>query len=252
MRLAGKAAIVTGASTGQGLAVAEAFAREGAGVLLVDLNQQAGEDAAEVIRHQGGSAMFVRADVSREEDWVEAVRAAREKFDRLDVLYNNAALFSDSDGPVTDLPADIWDRVLAVNARGVFLGCKHSVPLIAESGGGSIINIASIRAWLGTSRAQDAYAASKGAVVALTRSMAVHLAVQQIRVNTICPGTILTDMAPLPDASAVAQRLARYPLGRLGTTDDVTGAAVFLASDESRWITGVELPIDGGTSAFYV
>jgi cyclopentanol dehydrogenase len=151
-----------------------------------------------------------------------------------------------------DLSVDTWDRVFAVNARGVFLGCKHAVPLMHDSDGGSIINIASIRAWLGTSRAQDAYAATKGAVVALTRSLAVHLAPRQIRANTISPGTVLTAMAPLPDEAAVAQRLARYPLGRFGETPDVVGAAVFLASDESRWVTGADLRVDGGTSVFYV
>jgi NAD(P)-dependent dehydrogenase (short-subunit alcohol dehydrogenase family) len=151
-----------------------------------------------------------------------------------------------------DIDVDVWDRVFAVNARGVFLGCKHAAPLMAAGTGGSIVNIASIRAWLGTSVAQDAYAATKGAVIALTRSLSTHLAPRQIRANTICPGTILTAMAPLLDEQAVAQRLARYPLGRFGTTTDVVGAAVFLASDESRWITGVELPVDGGTSVFYV
>jgi NAD(P)-dependent dehydrogenase (short-subunit alcohol dehydrogenase family) len=252
VRLRGKAAIVTGAAAGQGQAVAGAFAAEGAEVLLLDVDEDAGEAAAEMIRKDGGTALFRRVDVSSEDDWVGALGVARDRFGRLDVLYNNAALFAGADGPVTELGIEIWDRVFAVNARGVFLGCKHSVPLMADMGGGSIINIASIRAWLGTSRAQDAYAASKGAVVALTRSLAVHLASRQIRANTICPGTILTSMAPLPDEAAVAQRLARYPLGRFGTTDDVIGAAVFLASDEAQWITGTDLVIDGGTSVYYV
>jgi len=252
MRLASKVAVITGAAAGQGRAVAETFAAEGASVIMLDTDETTGESAAASIRDSGGDATFRRVDVSNEADWIETIEAVRSSFDRLDILYNNAALFSPADGPVTEIDIDVWDRVFAVNVRGVFLGCKHAVPLMERGDGGSIVNIASIRAWLGTSTAQDAYAATKGAVVALTRSLAVHLAPRQIRANTICPGTILTAMAPLPDAEAVAQRLARYPLGRFGTTTDVIGAAVFLASDESRWITGIELPVDGGTSVFYV
>ena len=252
MRLTSKVALITGAAAGQGRAIAEAFAAEGASVIMLDLDETTGEEAAASIRDSGRNATFRRIDVSNEADWVETIEAVRSSFGRLDILYNNAALFSAADGPVMEIGVDVWDLVFAVNARGVFLGCKHAVPLMDSGGGGSIINIASIRAWLGTSTAQDAYAATKGAVVALTRSLAVHLAPRQIRANTICPGTILTAMAPLADGEAVAQRLARYPLGRFGTTNDVVGAAVFLASDESRWITGVELPVDGGTSAFYV
>jgi len=252
MRLASKVAVITGAAAGQGRAVAETFAAEGASVIMLDLDEATGESAAASIRDSGQDATFRRVDVSNEADWIETIEAVRSSFGRLDILYNNAALFSSADGSVMEIDVDVWDRVFAVNARGVFLGCKHAVPLMESGDGGSIINIASIRAWLGTSSAQDAYAATKGAVVALTRSLSVHLAPRQIRANTISPGTILTAMAPLPDDEAVAQRLARYPLGRFGTTNDVVGAAVFLASDESRWITGIELPVDGGTSVFYV
>jgi NAD(P)-dependent dehydrogenase (short-subunit alcohol dehydrogenase family) len=252
MRLQGKAAIVTGAAAGQGKRVAAAYAAEGARVFLVDLDALQVAAAAEELRSLGGDTVSFAGDVAFEEPWVDLMTLVDESCGQLDVLYNNAALFSPSDGPVSQLDASIWDRVMAVNARGVFLGCKHGAPLMERSGGGSIINIASIRATLGSSKAHDAYAASKGAVVALTMSMAVHLAPAQIRVNAISPGTILTAMAPLPDEAAIAQRLARYPLGRFGTTDDIVGAAVLLASDESSWITGVNLAIDGGTSAYYV
>lgn len=251
MRLEGKVAIVTGAAAGQGRDVAKAFAGEGASIILLDMDEEHGAETAEMIRSDGGVARFFSIDVSSEQDWIRVAASATAEFRRADVLYNNAALFSPDDGPVTEIDVETWDRVFAVNVRGVFLGCKHIVPLMKPDGG-SIVNVASIRAWLGTSKAQDAYAATKGAVVALSHSLAVHLAPSQIRVNTLCPGTILTDMAPLPDDAAVAERLARYPVGRFGLTSDVVGAATFLASDESLWVTGTELIVDGGTSALYV
>lgn len=244
--------IVTGAAAGQGRHVAARFAREGAGVILVDLDEQEGMAASEAIIAAGGSARFVRADVSSPPDWEGIVAAATDAFGGVDVLYNNAALFSPDDGGVRDLTVDTWDRVMAVNVRSVFLGAKHVVDSMRDRGGGSIINIASIRAWYGTSAPQDAYAASKGAVVGLTKSLAVELAPERIRVNAICPGTIDTAMAPLPDDVARQERIARYPLGRFGSVDDVAGGAVHLACNESAWTTGVILPIDGGASVYYV
>lgn len=251
-RLANKVALVTGGAAGQGCRVAHAFAEAGARVFIIDIDDERGEQTADDLRSAGADAIYQHADISSESDWVSVADVVSTRFGRVDVLYNNAALFTERDGPVTELDVETWDRVFAVNVRGIYLGCKHTVPLMAEAAGGSIINVSSIRAWLGTSIAQDAYAATKGAVLALSRSMAVHLAPQQIRVNSICPGTIQTEMAPIADPAAATERLARYPLGRFGTTEDVVGAAVFLASDESAWITGTELPVDGGTSAFYV
>ena len=251
-RLAGAIAIVTGAGSGQGRAVAEAYAAQGAKVMVVDIDVESAEQTAKTIQGAGGTASFHRSDVSIESDWASTLGVTRQTFGGVDVLYNNAALFSPDDGPVTELSVEVWDRVQAVNVRSVFLGCKHAVPMMRERGGGSIINVASIRAHLGTLRAQDAYAASKGAVVALTRSLAIHLAVDRIRVNAISPGTILTPMAPLADEVVAAQRLARYPLGRFGETADITGAALYFASSDSLWTTGTELLVDGGTSAFYV
>lgn len=248
-RLSGKVAIVSGAAAGQGLAVSEAFAREGAAVVMTDLDGEVLRAAADRVKEKGGKVLALEADVAEEASWQQVVRAATAEFGPLHVLYNNAAIFHADDGAVTDIDVELWDRVMAVNVRSVYLAAKHAVPQMAD--GGSIINIASIRAWLGTRGAKDAYAASKGAVVALSRALAVHLAPRDIRVNTICPGTILTAMAPIPDEKAARERLARYPMGRFGTTDDVAGAACFLASDESTWITGTDVVIDGGTSAFY-
>ena len=252
MRLQEKTAVITGAAAGQGRHIGAVFAREGARVMLIDVDEAGGESAAAAIREEGGEALFRRCDVASEQDWEAAATATLDHFGGIDILYNNAALFHPEDGSVLDLDTATWDRVMAVNVRGVFLGCKHMAPPMVAAGAGSIINVASIRAYLGTSVPQDAYAASKGAVVAMTKSMAVHLAPQGVRVNVICPGTILTDMAPVKDEAAARRRIARYPLGRFGLSEDVAGAAVYLASEEASWTTGVSLAIDGGTSPFYV
>ena len=251
-RLDGKVAVVTGGGAGQGAAVAGAFAAEGAAVAIVDIDVGAGESTAQLIRDGGGVARFIEGDVSEEKSWTRIAGEVEAELGDIAVAYHNAALFSPDDGSVVDLAPDVWDRVMAVNARSVYLGCRAVVPSMIRRGGGSIIAVASIRAHLGTSAPQDAYAASKGAVVALIRSLAVHLAPHSIRANVISPGTILTAMAPVADEAAAAIRRARYPMGRFGTVDDVTGAAVHLASDESSWTTGVEITIDGGTSSFYV
>lgn len=251
-RLDGKVAVVTGAGAGQGAAVARAFASEGASVAVLDVDRVGGTQTVAAILGDGGAASLLCADVSEPGTWSDAVQLATSEFGGIDVVYHNAALLSPDDGSVVDVEPDTWDRVMAVNVGSVYLGCRAVVPAMIARGGGSIIAVASIRAHLGTSIPQDAYAASKGAVVALTRSMAVHLAPHGIRANVISPGTIVTGMAPIADERVAAERLARYPLGRFGSVADVTGAAVHLASDESAWTTGVELTIDGGTSSMYV
>lgn len=251
-RLAGKTCVVTGGSAGQGRGVAERFAAEGARVVVLDVDDAGGHAAVAAAHAVGADARFIHTDVSSADDWKAAVDETVAAFGGIDVLYNNAAVFLPGDRSILETSASTWDRVMAVNVRGVFLGCKFCAPSMIDRGGGSIINVASIRAWYGTSSPQDAYAASKGAVVALTKSLAIELAAHAIRVNVICPGTIDTAMAPLQDPTVRAHRLARYPLGRFGTVDDVTGAAVYFASEDSAWTTGTVLPIDGGTSVFYV
>lgn len=252
MRLSGKVAIVTGAAAGQGKAVAARFAREGASVMLLDVDEQRGAAAASEIEGSGNVAHFHRCDVSDPADWVDVLQYTEANLGTADILYNNAAIFSPNDGSVLDIEVSDWDAIMAVNVRGIYLACKYFVPGMIEGGGGSIINVASIRASFGTRVPQDAYAASKGAVVALTKSMAIEFAEHQVRANVISPGTILTEMAPVQDPAVAAERLKRYPLGRFGSTGDVESAAVYLASEESGWTTGVELLVDGGTSVLYV
>ncbi len=252
MRLRGVVCVVTGAAAGQGRSVAIRFAHEGASVLLLDIDNTGGEETAVKLRSEGHSALFLRCDVADENDWLKARALVESEFGSATVLYNNAAVFLPNDGSVLDMDVETWDRVMAVNVRSIFLGCKHFVPGMIRQGGGSVINVGSIRASLGTLVPQDAYAASKGAVLALTKSLAVEFAPQQVRVNVISPGTIVTEMAPVQDPEVAAERLKRYPLGRFGTTGDVASAATYLASSESAWTTGVDLVIDGGTSALYV
>lgn len=252
MRLSGAVCVVTGAASGQGRTVASRFAQEGASVLLLDVDEFRGEQAANELLRSGHPASFLRCDVSEESDWIKARSHIESQFGPATVLYNNAAVALPDDGSVLDMDVRTWDRVMAVNVRSIFLGCKHFVPGMIEQGGGSVINIASIVASLGTLTPRDAYGASKGAVVGLSKSLAVEFAPKQVRVNVISPGTIVTEMAPIQDPEITAERLKRYPLGRFGSTHDVASAAVYLASDESAWTTGVELLVDGGTSAFYV
>lgn len=252
MKLSGAVCVVTGAAAGQGRAVASRFAREGASVVLLDIDEARGESAADELRGTGYAASFLRCDVSEESDWVQARSHVESEFGTATVLYNNAAVVLPDDGSILDMDVATWDRVMAVNVRSIFLGCKHFVPGMIERGGGSVINIASILASLGTLSPRDAYAASKGAVVALSKSLAIEFAPSRVRVNVISPGTIVTEMAPIQDPEIAAERLKRYPLGRFGTTEDIASAAVYLASAESAWTTGVDLLIDGGNSCFYV
>ncbi|MDE0652637.1 MAG: glucose 1-dehydrogenase [bacterium] len=255
MRLDGKVCVITGAGSGQGRAAALRFAEEGGSVVIVEVDRSGGAAAADEIAAAGGEALFVEADVSVEDDWRRVVAGAVERFGGVDVLYNNAAVAPVEDGSVVDVPLEVWDRILAVNLTGPMLGCRHAIPEMLRRGGGSIINTSSIRAFVGGSQPIDAYTASKGALISLTRSLAVVYGPEGIRTNVIAPGTIRTPMALVHDAHGDAgsqMRLARYPVGRFGEPTEIADLAVYLASDESRWTNGAVMVIDGGAMINYV
>jgi len=255
MRLDGKICVITGAGSGQGRAAALRFAEEGARVVIAEVDTATGASVADEIAAAGGAALFMQTDVSSEEDWRSVVTAAVDRFGGVDVLYNNAAVAPVQDGSVVDVPLGTWDRILAVNLTGPMLGCRHAIPQMLRRGGGSIINTSSIRAFVGGSQPIDAYTASKGALISLTRSLAVVYGPQGIRANVIAPGTIRTPMAQVHDAHGDAgsrMRLARYPVGRFGEPAEIADLALYLASDESRWTNGAVMVIDGGAMINYV
>ena len=254
MRLDGKVALITGAGSGMGRVAAQVFAREGARVVAADLDEEAGRETASLARDEGLDVRFVRSDVSREADCRAMVAFAEQTFGRLDVLYNNAGIFPEADHSVVDTDEAVWDRVLAVNVKGVYLACKYGIPAMLKTGGGSIVNIASFVALVGCSVPQDAYTASKGAVISLTRSLAVQFAPRGVRTNAICPGPIETPLLTswlLTDPEAKALRLARNPTGRFGRPEDIVNLALYLASDESTWTNGAIISADGGITANY-
>lgn len=254
MRLDGKVALITGAGSGMGRVAAHLFAREGARVAAADVDERAGRETEALARDAGLDVRFVPADVSREADCRAMVAFAEETFGKLDVLYNNAGIFPEADHSVVDTDEAVWDRVLAVNVKGVYLACKYGIPAMLRAGGGSIVNIASFVALVGCSVPQDAYTASKGAVIALTRSLAVQFAPKGIRTNAICPGPIETPLLTswlLTDPEAKALRLARNPTGRFGRPEDIVYLALYLASDESSWTNGAIISADGGITANY-
>ena len=254
MRLADKVTIITGAGSGMGRVAARMFAAEGARVVVAEYSAAAGEETVALIGTDGGQATFVKVDVSREADAKAMVDHAVATYGRLDCLYNNAGVMPEADHSVTDTDVDVWDQVMAVNVRGVFLGCKYAIPAMEAGGGGSIINIASFVAILGCSVPQDAYTASKGAVLSLTRSLAVQFGPKGIRTNAICPGPVETPLLMdwlLKDEAAKQLRLARNPSGRFGKPEEIVHMAVYLASDESRWTNGASLVVDGGITVNY-
>jgi NAD(P)-dependent dehydrogenase (short-subunit alcohol dehydrogenase family) len=251
MRLEGKVALITGGGSGMGKVASELFAREGARVVLTDVADEAGEAAAAAI---GDAAQYVHADVSNEADADAMVRSAVDRFGRLDVLYNNAGVMLPDDGSVDSTDAAIWDTTLAVNVKGVAFGCKYGIPAMLRTGGGSIINVASFVAWVGAATSQTAYTSSKGAVLAMTREIAVEYARKGIRCNALCPGPIETPllMQLLSDEQKRQRRLVHIPMGRLGRAEELANAALFLASDDSSFMTGASLIVDGGLTAAYV
>jgi NAD(P)-dependent dehydrogenase (short-subunit alcohol dehydrogenase family) len=254
MRLVDKVTIITGGGGGMGRVAARMFAAEGARVVVAEFAETAGQETVDLVRADGGDATFVEVDVSNEASARGMVDHALTIYGRLDVLYNNAGVMPEADHSVTDTEVDVWDQVMAVNVRGVFLGCKFAIPAMEAAGGGSIINIASFVALLGCSVPQDAYTASKGAVLSLTRSLAVQFGPKGIRTNAICPGPVETPLLMdwlLKDEAAKQLRLARNPTGRFGKPEEIVSMALYLASDESRWTNGASLVVDGGISVNY-
>ncbi len=254
MRLQDKVTIITGAGGGMGRTAAQMFAGEGAKVVVAEFSEAAGQETVRLVQDAGGEATFVKTDVANEADAKSMVDHALATYGRVDALYNNAGIMPEADHSVTDTDVETWDRVMAVNVRGVFLGCKYAIPAMIGGGGGSIINIASFVALLGCSVPQDAYTASKGALLALTRSLAVQFGPQGVRSNAICPGPVETPLLMdwlVKDEEAKRIRLARNPTGRFGKPEEIVYMAMYLASDESRWTNGAQLVVDGGISVNY-
>ena len=254
MRLADKVCVITGAGSGMGRVAAGLFAAEGARVVVADYNEPAALETVAAVTAAGGQATAIRADVSKEADAKAMIDHALTTWGRVDVLYNNAGIMPEADHSVIDTDVDTWDQVMAINVRGVFLGCKYAVPRMVAQGSGSVINIASFVALLGCSVPQDAYTASKGALLSLTRSMAVQFGPAGVRTNAICPGPVETPLLMdwlLKDEAAKQLRLARNPSGRFGKPEEIVNMAIYLASDESRWTNGASLVVDGGISVNY-
>jgi NAD(P)-dependent dehydrogenase (short-subunit alcohol dehydrogenase family) len=251
-RLQGKVALITGGATGLGRVSAERFAAEGALVVVADLAD--GDDVVDAIEASGGEAAFVRCDVTDADAVQAAVDHAVDTFGGLHVLFNNAGVMLPGDDDPVSTPIEIYERTMDVNVKGTLLGCRAAVPAMLASGGGSIVNVASFVAHMGAATPQIAYTASKGAVLAMTREIAVIYARQGIRANALCPGPVMTPLlaAFLSDDERRQRRLVHIPMGRFGEPVEIANGALFLASDESSWMTGQSLIIDGGITAAYV
>lgn len=254
MRLDGKIALITGASSGIGRATALLFAEEGAKVVLVDINDEAGQAVLSEIETAGGKGLYVHADVAQAADCEQMVKAAEDAFGKLDILFNNAGISHAADDDALSTTEEVWDLTFDINVKGVFLGCKYGIPALRRAGGGSIINTASFVAILGAATPQLAYTASKGAVLAMTRELAVIHARENIRVNALCPGPLRTEllMKYLDTPEKKNRRLVHIPMGRFGEAEEIAKATLYLASDESSFVTGTSFMVDGGITAAYV
>ncbi len=254
MRLAHKVAIITGAGSGIGRESALLFAKEGACVVVSDIHHSSGEETVAMIRAAGGEAVFVHADVSKSSDCETMVARAEAHFGRLDVLFNNAGIMHHDDGDSISTEEAIFDLTMAVNVKSILFGCKYAIPALRRAGGGSIINTASFVAHLGAATPQIAYTASKGAVLSMSRELAVIHARENIRVNALSPGPLRTEllMSFLDTEAKKQRRLVHVPMGRFGEAKEIAQAALFLASDESSFMTGTEFLVDGGITAAYV
>ena len=249
-KLDGKVALISGGARGQGAVEAQTFAREGAKVVFGDIRDAEGTQVEAAIRAASGEAVYVHLDVTSEADWRNAVQVAESRYGKLNILVNNAGIVIQR-VPIEERTAEEWDRVMAVNAKGVFLGTKYAIPALRRAGGGSIVNISSV-AGIGQSLHQEpAYAASKGAIRIFTKVTASQHARDNIRCNSVHPGPIDTEMihSAMSDPEVLQRRLTRVPLGRLGSIEEVVAGVLFLASDEASYMTGSELVIDGGALA---
>lgn len=253
-RLSDKSAVITGAGSGIGRESALLFASEGAKVLVADLNEASAQETVERIEASGGTGAVFRVDVSKSDEVREMVAAAERLHGQLDILFNNAGIFDPSDASVIDTDEETWDRVIEINLKGVFLGCKHGIPALLRAGGGSIINTASFVALMGAAVPQIAYTASKGGVLALTREIAVEFARKKIRANALCPGPVETPLLAelLSDPERRRRRLVHIPPGRFGKPEEMARAALFLASDDSSYVNGATFTVDGGITAAYI
>ena len=249
MRLQGKVALISGGARGQGAAEAKLFAKEGAKVVFGDILDDEGRKTEAEIQEIGGEALYIHLDVTKDEDWQNMVSETVNKFGKIDILVNNAGVVSW--GILEDTTTEEWDRVMDINAKGVFLGTKAVIPEMRKAGGGSIVNISSISGIIGQDSIQPVYNASKGAVRLFTKSTAIQYAGENIRANSVHPGSVATDMNAerRSDPELLAESLSRIPLGRIGEPEDIALGVLYLASDESSFITGSELVIDGGFSA---
>jgi len=254
MRLKDKVALITGAGSGIGRCTARLFAQEGASIVAVDIDDGGGMDCVAEINSEGGSAIYVRADVSRAVDCYNMIAAAEANFGKLDILFNNAGISHAEDDDAINTSEAVWEQTMAVNVKSVFLGCKYGIPALQRAGGGSIINTASFVAVLGAATPQLAYTASKGAVLAMSRELAAVHARENIRVNALCPGPLRTEllMKYLDSEEKKQRRLVHIPMGRFGEAEEIAKAALYLASDESSFVTGSTFLVDGGITAAYV
>ena len=254
MRLENKVALITGAAGGIGRETALLFASEGARVVAVDVNNEGCQETIAQVTAADGQAIAVHADVSRAEDCEQMVAAAESEFGALHILFNNAGIMDHDDGDASSTSEEVWDRTMAINLKGVFLGCKFGIEALRRAGGGSVINTASFVALMGAATPQLAYTASKGGVLAMTRELAIIHARENIRVNALCPGPLHTEMLMsfLDTDEKKQRRLVHIPMGRFGLAREMAQAALFLASDESSYVTGSDFSVDGGITSAYV
>lgn len=252
-RLDGKIALITGASSGIGKETCLLFSREGAKIAAVDIDNKKGIELVDLIKSKGGEAIFIHADVSSSKDSEMMIQKTEKTFGKLNILFNNAGISHKDDDDAINTTEEVWDLTMNINVKGVFLGCKYGIPALRRSGGGSIINTASFVAILGAATPQLAYTSSKGAVLAMTRELACIHARENIRVNALCPGPLKTEllMKYLDTEEKKQRRLVHIPMGRFGEAKEIAQGVLFLASDESSFVTGTEFMIDGGITAAY-
>jgi NAD(P)-dependent dehydrogenase (short-subunit alcohol dehydrogenase family) len=253
-RLQGKVALITGAGSGIGGESSLLWASEGASIVAVDIDQTAAQHTAEAVQAAGGRAVAVQADVSRAQDCERMIAKAESEYGKLNILFNNAGIMHSQDDDAVSTDESVWDVTMNINAKGVFFGCKYGIPALRRAGGGAIVNTASFVAVLGAATPQVAYTASKGAVLALTRELAIVHARENIRINALCPGPLKTEMLMkfLDTDEKKQRRLVHIPIGRFGEAKEIARAALFLVSDDASFVTGAEFLVDGGITAAYV